>query len=213
MFLLFLSGGGLTFQSFNEFTFQYVSIISATVGIGTLVTALFTFQYVSIISMRSEADLLQQSKNLHSNMFLLFLRQQELLKYAQSIYIPICFYYFWNGFKTGLEITWKFTFQYVSIISAIEIAHSAAFFNLHSNMFLLFRVCHSFTSGIDNVIYIPICFYYFRGTQLKIGNDIKHLHSNMFLLFPVWNPKKMELERHLHSNMFLLFPCIFRLHF
>ena len=40
----------ITVRHTTEFTFQYVSIISATVGIGTLVTALFTFQYVSIIS-------------------------------------------------------------------------------------------------------------------------------------------------------------------
>ena len=41
----------ITVRHTTEFTFQYVSIISATVGIGTLVTALFTFQYVSIISV------------------------------------------------------------------------------------------------------------------------------------------------------------------
>ena len=96
---------------------------------------------------------------------------------------------------------------------------------LHSNMFLLF-LKRTKTETLAIIIYIPICFYYFR-----VSNHIyyevtsiyipicfyyfrehvfssrvnHHLHSNMFLLFPltdnVFNPELVNL----HSNMFLLF--------
>ena len=56
-------------------------------------------------------------RNLHSNMFLLFLGRE--LRFLQSaiIYIPICFYYFKYADCDDDEIA-IFTFQYVSIISA-----------------------------------------------------------------------------------------------
>ena len=97
--------------------------------------------------------------------------------------------------------------------------------NLHSNMFLLFP-CLDNKRGTVIIIYIPICFYYFRTLRTSpdtnisftfqyvsiisldgyfISGDPKHLHSNMFLLFRNGLYHKRHTERHLHSNMFLLF--------
>ena len=102
------------------------------------------------------------------------------------IYIPICFYYFFEQVANILEMA-LFTFQYVSIISDGIKAKFEAFGHLHSNMFLLFpslvrhwemqkwdlhsnmfllfhfHVCGNFRSAF---IYIPICFYYFLFCRL-----------------------------------------------
>ena len=97
--------------------------------------------------------------------------------------------------------------------------------NLHSNMFLLFlgRELRFLQSAI---IYIPICFYYFKYADCdddeiaiftfqyvsiisyvaEVGGCFAHnLHSNMFLLFH--NQERVTADRrcNLHSNMFLLF--------
>ena len=52
----------------------------------------------------------------------------------------------------------KFTFQYVSINTAIAQMQRDATLDLHSNMFLLIHATsdHMFDIG---TIYIPICFY------------------------------------------------------
>ena len=118
--------------------FQYVSIISVSTIPSRILFPRFTFQYVSIIS-------------------------QQCQKEAQftAIYIPICFYYFCAPiFLVPLSII--FTFQYVFIISQSalpkditviciyipicfyyffvrEAAMRCDYFNLHSNMFLLFQ--------------------------------------------------------------------------
>ena len=54
------------------------------------------------------------------------------------IYIPICFYYFYQVIKKD-KARKKFTFQYVSIISNYERRRNVIYRNLHSNMFLLFH--------------------------------------------------------------------------
>ena len=77
----------------------------------------FTFQYVSIISGR----------NYIQNML------------SIEIYIPICFYYFWDDRSLQHGGLNQFTFQYVSIISISSDTQSGSGRNLHSNMFLLFR--------------------------------------------------------------------------
>ena len=67
----------------------------------------------------------------------------------------------------------KFTFQYVSIISSNKSQTYSKWLYLHSNMFLLFRTVLKQNSRLS-VIYIPICFYYFRpssGTE-KCRNEI-----------------------------------------
>ena len=56
------------------------------------------------------------------------------------------------------------------------------FFNLHSNMFLLFHWTNIKTLLLA-IIYIPIYFYYFRRAIIIRSPSRIHLHSNMFLLF------------------------------
>ena len=120
---------------------------------------------------------------LHSNMFLLFLVLftvtfpcviriyipicfyyfailSNFFIFRFKIYIPICFYYFCRS-RSETFLPGIFTFQYVSIISKLDI-------ELYTD---------------DKDIYIPICFYYFNPSMKKQWNLID-LHSNMFLLFP-----------------------------
>ena len=78
-----------------QFTFQYVSIISEISNVVVNLFVEFTFQYVSIISKVTE---LKESAK-------------------ESIYIPICFYYF----------------------DFFNLAMQDAGSHLHSNMFLLFK--------------------------------------------------------------------------
>ena len=111
----YFSGWRTTSKLYSSFTFQYVSIISRKSLTYNSVISQFTFQYVSIISTVS------------------FTRAYRLI----SIYIPICFYYFFEQVANILEMA-LFTFQYVSIISDGIKAKFEAFGHLHSNMFLLF---------------------------------------------------------------------------
>ena len=60
--------------------------------------------------------------NLHSNMFLLFQFALFWFWWHKHIYIPICFYYFALADKKLMGIMRRFTFQYVSIISACNTA-------------------------------------------------------------------------------------------
>ena len=120
------------------FTFQYVSIISVRTALTTWSWLIFTFQYVSIIS----------TANIGGKLVI------------DTIYIPICFYYFPDFIKVYYETMnlhsnmfllfpclprmsasplLTFTFQYVSIISLPSPSCKSARLNLHSNMFLLFR--------------------------------------------------------------------------
>ena len=83
--------------------------------------------------------------DLHSIMFLLFLGEPDIYGIPVDIYIPLCFYYFFQHslFQFGDLI---FTFHYVSIISSACI-----------------------DAGIQTLkIYIPLCFYYF--VQIFISN-------------------------------------------
>ena len=81
----------------------------------------------------------QEGRHLHSNMFLLF--RSRLSPYQHNPFL--------------------FTFQYVSIIRIWTTNSRLCVRNLHSNMFLLFlgRELRFLQSAI---IYIPICFYYFK---------------------------------------------------
>ena len=124
----------------NLFTFQYVSIISILPYKSGSSSSLFTFQYVSIIS-KVYCHIDYDDDNLHSNMFLLFLRgSRSRIDSIRRIYIPICFYYFLPGWIQFFQVLYHlhsnmfllflyklsavsfisvFTFQYVSIISVI----------------------------------------------------------------------------------------------
>ena len=139
--------------------FQYVSIISVSTPAKFAILTKFTFQYVSIIS-DLKIKYLKQRSHLHSNMFLLFLACESSKMhstefhlhsnmfllfpiflsssfYPTKIYIPICFYYFKLVCSPFLpEVI--FTFQYVSIISTVQLTEWHSRWNLHSNMFLLF---------------------------------------------------------------------------
>ena len=119
-----------------------------------------------------------------------------------------------------------FTFQYVSIISALVLFFILFFRNLHSNMFLLFRLSFQRTKKQRNNIYIPICFYYF---ELSFGelrtpifiyipicfyyfSTLKSRHMlRIFIYIPIcfyYFKEKKWLNAsiyNLHSNMFLLF--------
>ena len=109
----------------------------------------------------SSANTAKTNLHLHSNMFLLFLTLLASLP------------------KGSLQ----FTFQYVSIISSLSENLLCGMADLHSNMFLLFpspleavviviiRFTFQYVSIISKmplmssasvVIYIPICFYYFK---------------------------------------------------
>ena len=125
----------------------------------------FTFQYVSIISsIRISSSVL--SRNLHSNMFLLFLAFGKQADFAEKIYIPICFYYFVLSLSKFLEWTNEFTFQYVSIIS-LFIKHCVQFLIEIYIPICFYYFQRNRTRRIDlYVIYIPICFYYFQMKQL-----------------------------------------------
>ena len=59
--------------------------------------------------------------HLHSNMFLLFLYFNGSRICHNEIYIPICFYYFQIA-KIFTVFDFRFTFQYVSIISYADTA-------------------------------------------------------------------------------------------
>ena len=140
----------------------------------------FTFQYVSIISYNIHVNLLSQ-RNLHSNMFLLFLN-------------PICH---------RIAYLSIFTFQYVSIISFSGKQLCDRCLYLHSNMFLLFPVKLSsialsitFTFqyvsiiSVQSLLLIPVLSWFtFQYVSIISGSDRSgtpdtiHLHSNMFLLF------------------------------
>ena len=52
----------------------------------------------------------------------------------------------------------NFTFQYVSINTSLERAHSRSGTALHSNMFLLIRFAEDKKNHVI-YLYIPICFY------------------------------------------------------
>ena len=96
MFLLFRATAASSLAAFNSFTFQYVSIISICLFINIFQCFRFTFQYVSIIFGIIAIEKICEI-HLHSNMFLLF---------------PVI--------ATAVIATAViFTFQYVSIISAV----------------------------------------------------------------------------------------------
>ena len=120
------------------FTFHYVSIISWIHQACRISQLQFTFHYVSIISSPIPSK-----------------------PTISSIYIPLCFYYFWTR-SSERSRTSKFTFHYVSIISE---ALACDYFSADS-------------------IYIPLCFYYFVSSAFFRSSSLAYLHSIMFLLFP-----------------------------
>ena len=160
MFLLFLF---IPIQEPNYHSFIYIPICFyyfREFGVNEEWLRTFTFQYVSIIS---EGDRICNNSN--------------------RIYIPICFYYFQkrlfvcrismgylhsNMFllfrtlsKEVLGRLSEFTFQYVSIISDLDVS-------IHFNAFEFTFQYVSIISASGCVqnrrrakIYIPICFYYF----------------------------------------------------
>ena len=77
---------------------------------------------------------------------------------------------------------------------------------LHSNMFLLFQKLKFKYRKLKLMLYIPICFYYFRYSTQSIKAPRPSLHSNMFLLFQGTQNGLDKTNEPLHSNMFLLFP-------
>ena len=142
-------------------------------------------------------------RNLHSNMFLLFLGRE--LRFLQSaiIYIPICFYYFKYADCDDDEIA-IFTFQYVSIISYVAEVGGCFAHNLHSNMFLLFRATAASSLAAFNsftfqyVSIISICLF------INIFQCFRFTFQYVSIIFGIIAIEKI-CEIHLHSNMFLLF--------
>ena len=81
------------------------------------------------------------------------------------------------------NISFQFTFHYVSINSTQLVILSAFTFNLHSTMYLLIPLW-------DNVSF-PF---------------VDNLHSTMYLLIQHCAVKMNTLQQHLHSTMYLLIP-------
>ena len=88
------------------------------------------------------AYLCNRGTNLHSNMFLLFpftfyarRKEEKLFTFQYVSIISRCTMRF-------SCCNFRFTFQYVSIISGTRTGIILRTFNLHSNMFLLFRRRH-----------------------------------------------------------------------
>ena len=73
------------------FTFQYVSINTARSGSRYIELLRFTFQYVSINTVADKITAIQEEP-LHSNMFLLIPMPTHYCKKQLYLYIPICFY-------------------------------------------------------------------------------------------------------------------------
>ena len=127
------------------------------------------FLLFQFLQMRSENGF----RYLHSNMFLLFLRNVS--------------------FEDGAI---NFTFQYVSIISLfLPSLCKSQNRTLHSNMFLLFLSKAGVPSSTIT-LYIPICFYYFLMAHYTREHGRKSLHSNMFLLFRSGNSKYFISDHH-----------------
>ena len=123
----------------DEFTFQYVSIISLIVPAGNSFTAIyipicfyyfeklvtgkiyksgiyipicFYYFYLLLVSKSKSISFTFQYVSIISDCF-------SVYHFDNLIYIPICFYYFCSK---GMEMrkVHTFTFQYVSIISCID---------------------------------------------------------------------------------------------
>ena len=121
----------------------------------------FTFQYVSIISLPN-ALCTEAFEHLHSNMFLLFHEYSNVICcFTDSIYIPICFYYF--GYTTSRLRQEKvlFTFQYVSIISNLMRNKIILTQHIYIPICFYYFFLQRAISSATFLIYIPICFYYF----------------------------------------------------
>ena len=123
MFLLFRAANKLFCIPATSFTFQYVSIISLTASTAWSCCLIFTFQYVSIISD------IHWDKKCYVPLFtfqyvsIISTDEQYDKFFADSIYIPICFYYFHREAHINIPRK-KFTFQYVSIISVQNAGNS-----------------------------------------------------------------------------------------
>ena len=118
------------------FTFQYVSIlIVANRPVQACIPA-FTFQYVSIL-----------------------ICVNVVTSAAIIIYIPICFYF--NKYQYEEQpVTYKFTFQYVSILIHFKYKSKSGSEKFTFQYVSILMV--SLPSGLKGLlhIYIPICFYF-----------------------------------------------------
>ena len=104
---------------------------------------------------------------------------------SKNIYIPICFYYFEDVIENSM-CDEEFTFQYVSIISCIAWILRLLLLYLHSNMFLLFLIqCVRLSTA--PVIYIPICFYYFKQIVASLLKESKIYIPICFYYFDISN--------------------------
>ena len=57
--------------------------------------------------------------------------------------------------------------------------------HLHSTMLLLYPQVRD-REGIDETIYIPLCFYFIGCPYIFVVSIHPHLHSTMLLLYPDW---------------------------
>ena len=144
----------------QEFTFQYVSIISwERARNGSFPVEIyipicfyyflysvneewlrngFTFQYVSIISEEEKRIAFGWDGFTFQYVSIISVYKRKCKVSDCFIYIPICFYYFCSSSENCISVN-LFTFQYVSIISTRSTCVADLMKYLHSNMFLLFR--------------------------------------------------------------------------
>ena len=141
----------------SGFTFHYVSTYTISRNGRPAKRITFTFHYVSTYTDRV-APFCGCIRHLHSTMFLLILFRLALRHNKSTIYIPLCFYLYWEGnagdapdrgnlhstmfllilfFRPGYVRAHKFTFHYVSTYTTAHYCRFAVRPNLHSTMFLL----------------------------------------------------------------------------
>ena len=138
------------------------------------------FYFIPLCSTTKE----NSRRNLHSTMLLLYPYHCHARTVKRFIYIPLCFYFILQRrterpctlhiyiplcFYFIHNTTWqylaqiKFTFHYASTLSEVMKKVEGTNLDLHSTMLLLYlRIRIHFPHR--SLIYIPLCFYFIRGS-------------------------------------------------
>ena len=135
-----------------------------------------------LLLYRKEAGLQDDSKDhLHSTMLLLYPYQMQSKAADHSIYIPLCFYFIQLQMLQGI-LNQNLHSTMLLLYPVYRSRLREADIHLHSTMLLLYPQVRD-REGIDETIYIPLCFYFIRIGLLSVAVCKLHLHSTMLLLY------------------------------
>ena len=121
-----------------------------------------------------------------------------------SIYIPLCFYFIAVNPLSSVTVM-IFTFHYASTLSRL-----ISFFVVPQILFTFHYAstlsgCQGCNTGLDCLIYIPLCFYFIKSVLVRPAANIS-IYIPLCFYFICCHFSSRTEKSYLHSTMLLLYP-------